>query len=95
MTMRRRLQRLQDKHGHLLTNIVCGECGEEFTAYGRDVALELLVAGWSQGSGEGYERTREDIRRIIEHEPDALIEKRSGLPLAEATGLGWGRGSRL
>jgi hypothetical protein len=84
-----RLEKLRRQNDHLVTNLVCGECGERFTVYGRDVAVELIVADWTQTSGEGYDEIDETIRAILEHVhgTDSLLDAKSGRPLDEVSGV--------
>lgn len=95
MGMRRRVRTLESKNAYPLLTLVCPECSEEFSARG-DVAIELVLANWRLRSPSGeYGRTPEEISLIIEHEhdPDAFIDKRSGLPFRDACGLQFGRSS--
>ena len=82
MGLRDRLRRMENETGHMLYQLVCPECGEEFVIHG-DAPLEYIVHEWSKESGEeGYHETPEDMLRAFEHEHHVgvFVEKRSGLP---------------
>jgi hypothetical protein len=94
MDLRGRLEKLERETEGELTSLLCPECGQEFICRG-DVAVEYILHEWSKGTGdEGYHKTPEDMLPIFEHEHDAnaIVEKRSGLPFLskEVSGLGLG-----
>jgi hypothetical protein len=91
MNLKHRLEKLREKNSHLLMTLRCRECGEVFSGRG-DIALELIVADWTQSTGEGHHETAPDVAAILDHEhdTDCLVEVKSGLPLGVAAGIGLG-----
>jgi hypothetical protein len=92
--LRDRIRRLSREGGSDKWELRCPVCGWEITCYG-DVPLDLIALDWERSQPEpnltGY---HPDLLRLAEHEhdPEDFIDKRSGLPLAEASGLALGGG---
>jgi hypothetical protein len=94
MGLRDKLKRLERNAQGGRWELRCPACGWEITCQG-DVPLNLILLDWEQSQPEpnltGY---HPDLLRLAshEHDPEDFIDKRSGLPLAEASGLALGGG---
>jgi hypothetical protein len=86
---RNKLKRLERQAEGSKWDLRCPECGWEITCYG-DVALQLIVLDWNRAS-----RAADPALLVLldhEHPAGDLIEKKSGLPLADVSGISFGAG---
>lgn len=95
--LRARLRRLEHETRSEVYELLCSECGQEFTLLG-DAPAEYLVWEWSRGAAsvdENHHETPPAMLRAFEHEhdPGAFIEKRSGLPFLSKTVSGFDLGA--
>jgi hypothetical protein len=93
--LRREVEKLKKKGGRGRWDLRCPECGWEITLYG-DVPVNLIVLDWELSQdGALAETVDPNLAKLAahEHDPDAFVDKKSGLPLSDPAVSGIGRGS--
>ena len=92
MSLRDWIKKLE-QHGGMI-KVRCNECGQ--TWWIRELAVfEFMAWSWSKDVADGEHRSlpAPDVYQLLTHpHDDALVEDRTGLPLAHELLEAWGEG---